>query len=164
MCYNGFVKSARFFRALRTMRLRHAVLLTPLECADLRTLPSSILSVPVTPLKSALTSHSQLTENTATLSLLECALTSISPLTSLECAVTKNTGGGGQGCNTLHLVMHHSSLATLLKFFRFTLLRTLLHVRKTQLFCFQAIPHSLRKTPGVGDTPSRQGAKEYRES
>jgi hypothetical protein len=25
-----------------------------------------------------------------------------------------------------------------------------LHSRKTQLFSFQAIPHSLRKTPGVG--------------
>jgi hypothetical protein len=33
MCYNGFVKLARFLRALRTMRPRHAVLLTPSETA-----------------------------------------------------------------------------------------------------------------------------------
>jgi hypothetical protein len=34
--------------------------------------------------------------------------------------------------------------------FRFTLLRTLLYLRKTQLVSFQAIPHSLLKTPGGG--------------
>jgi hypothetical protein len=32
--------------------------------------------------------------------------------------------------------------------FRFTLLRTLLRVRKIQLFSFQLIPHSFPKTPG----------------
>src|SRR6266571_6721329 len=36
--------------------------------------------------------------------------------------------------------------------FLFTFLRTLLRSRKTQLFCFQAIPNSLPKTPGVGYT------------
>ncbi len=35
----------------------------------------------------------------------------------------------------------------------FTLLRTLLHSRKTQLFSFQAIPHSFAKTPGGGVHP-----------
>src|SRR5216683_119943 len=54
MCYNTFVNSARFFRTQRTMRSRHALLLTPLE--------------------SALASRSQLTENTATLSLSDSAL------------------------------------------------------------------------------------------
>src|SRR3989442_7060021 len=39
---------------------------------------------------------------------------------------------------------------TVLKFFLFTPLRTLLHSRKTQLIYSQAIPHSLRKTPGRG--------------
>ncbi|SRR5260370_37900303 len=34
--------------------------------------------------------------------------------------------------------------------FFFRLLRTLLHSQKTQPFCFQAIPHSLPKTLGVG--------------
>ncbi len=33
--------------------------------------------------------------------------------------------------------------------FLFTLMRTPLHSSKSQLFCFQAIPHSLPKTPGV---------------
>src|SRR5713226_5095897 len=77
------------------MPARHAVLLTPLECA----VPLSILyskqSRPVTSLESALTSHSQLVENTATLSPVECALTSLSPATPLECAVPEKTGGGG---------------------------------------------------------------------
>src|SRR6266446_299374 len=36
--------------------------------------------------------------------------------------------------------------------FFFISLRTLLHLRKTQVFCFQAIPSSLHKTPGVGYT------------
>ncbi len=34
------------------------------------------------------------------------------------------------------------------KSFPFTLLRTLLHARKTQLVCFQSIPHSLPKNTG----------------
>jgi hypothetical protein len=34
--------------------------------------------------------------------------------------------------------------------FVFTRFRTLLHSPKTQLFCFQSLPHSLLKTPGVG--------------
>src|SRR5258708_7607583 len=33
MCYNGFVKAARSLRAPPAMLVRHAVLLTPLECA-----------------------------------------------------------------------------------------------------------------------------------
>src|SRR5438552_11234014 len=37
------------------------------------------------------------------------------------------------------------------KFFLFTLLRTILHSPRTQLVCFQTIPHSLRKnTRGCG--------------
>src|SRR6266478_4742252 len=76
------------------MLARHAVLLTRLECA----VPSSILyskqNQPVTSLESALTSQSQLVENTATLSLVECALTRLSPATPLECAVPKKLGGG----------------------------------------------------------------------
>jgi hypothetical protein len=34
--------------------------------------------------------------------------------------------------------------------FLFTLFQTLLHSRKTQLFCFQSTPNSFAKTPGVG--------------
>jgi hypothetical protein len=36
--------------------------------------------------------------------------------------------------------------------FLFTLLRTLLHCTKSQLVSFHILPHSLRKTPGVGVT------------
>jgi hypothetical protein len=49
----------------------------------------------LTPLKCALTNHLQVTENTATLSPLECAVTRFRAVTPLECAVPKNTGGGG---------------------------------------------------------------------
>ncbi len=46
----------------------------------------------------------------------------------------------------------HSDVSTIPRAISFVLihLRTLLHFGKTQLFCFHAIPHSLRKTPGVG--------------
>jgi hypothetical protein len=44
-------------------------------------------------------------------------------------------------------------LTTVLKTFPFTLLRTLLHSPKTQLFSFQSIPHSMPKTPGGGVPP-----------
>src|SRR5713226_7993375 len=76
------------------MRARHTDLLTPLECAVPRSILISILGARINPLESALTSHSQLTENTATLSLLECALTRLSPVTPLESALTKTPGVG----------------------------------------------------------------------
>src|SRR6266436_5974646 len=55
-----------------------------------------------------------------------------------------------RGCmgSFLRLPTTHHSLRTLP--FLFTFFRTFLHSRKTQLFYFQAIPHSLHKTPGVG--------------
>jgi len=45
------------------------------------------------------------------------------------------------------------------KFFLFKFLRTILHGSKCQRLCFQALPHSLRKTPGVagGGTPHPEG-------
>src|SRR5712664_1488944 len=131
ICYNGFVKSGRFSRALRTMLARHFVLLTPLECADLSSIPISILNAPITLLESALTSHFQIAENTATLSLLECALTSLTPVTPLECALQKTTVGG----------VWPSQLRALLSptpppSFVFILLRTHLHF--FALFCIHA--------------------------
>src|SRR5713101_3443454 len=132
------------------MRARHTDLLTPLECAVPRSILISILSARINSLEAALTSHSQLIENTATLSPAECAVTSNSLANPLECALTKNTGGGGAVPLIQELIILHSSLATILKSFLFTLFCTLLHSPKTQLFCFQAIPHSLRKTPGGG--------------
>ena len=61
------------------------------------TLTSCCLSykqiAPVTPLECALTYHSQLTENTATLSPAECAVTDRALVSPLECALTKERGG-----------------------------------------------------------------------
>ena len=89
-------------------------------------------------------------------------------LSSLESAVPKNRGWGVPCGNLPGLASPlstidcglswgpHSPLAcppwpaTVFKFFLFTLLRTLLHSRKFQLFSFQAIAHSLAKTPGGG--------------
>src|SRR6266849_4159411 len=111
ICYNGFVKLARSFRALRTMRPRHAVLLTPLQSAVPMYILYSKQIASVTPLKSALTNHSQITENAATLSPTESALTQLSPATPLECAVPKTPGGGGyssdSGTRHLPLISHH---------------------------------------------------------
>src|SRR5260370_2889224 len=83
------------------MRPHHGVLLTPLECTVPSSIIISILKTPLNPLESALRDTLQVTEDKTTLSLLECALTRFSPATPLECAVTKNTGGGGGGLNLL---------------------------------------------------------------
>jgi hypothetical protein len=106
------------------MRPRHAVLLTPLARAVPSSLLISILHSAVTPLESALTTPSQVTENTVTLSPLECALTRLSPATPLECALTKNTGGGGLPG---HPVTRHSPPATR---------------RYTQVLSFHTLAHS----------------------
>ena len=45
--------------------------------------------------------------------------------------------------------------------FPFTFLRTLLHSRKTQLFYFQAIPHSLQKTTGGGGRGAIANGRRY---
>jgi|SRR5712664_3807528 len=135
------------------MRPRYAVLLTPLESADPTCLLISIINAPVTPLESALTDPSQLTENTAALSLLECTLTRFSPATPLESALPKNTGGGG-----LSIPIQNRPLATprsarySSSFFSHpcALFCAFLHSEKTQLFYFQSLPHCLPKTSGVG--------------
>jgi hypothetical protein len=120
------------------MRPRHAVLLTPSESALPSCLPFFKQIAPVTPLESALTNHSQLIENTATLSLVESALTK-----------TRGVEGILPVPERFHL--ERSQGAITLKFFLFTLLRTLLHSRKTQPFSFQALAHSLPKTTRGGD-------------
>src|SRR5229473_6424910 len=134
------------------MRLCPAVLLTPLECA----VPISILyskqSPPVNSLESALTSYSQLIENTATLSLVECALTRLSPATSLECALTKNKGWGPIHSNSEPATRHYP-LGALLKFFLFRFLRTLLRFfapTKNSTLFFSIVSALFRKNTGVG--------------
>src|SRR5712664_387374 len=132
------------------MRPRHTALLTPLESAVPISILISILNAPITSLESALTSHSQLIENTATLSLAESALTDFSPATPLESALTKNIGGGG-----LLFRFRNSSLATHLSplysssFFSHScaLFCTFSHSPKTQPSYFQSLAHSLPKNP-----------------
>jgi hypothetical protein len=63
-------------------------------------------------------------------------------LSLLDATLTKNTGWGLSASGSFQLP---SSLAITLKFFLFIFLCTLLHSRKSQLFYFQAIPHSLPK-------------------
>ena len=126
------------------MRPRYAVLLTPLESADPTCLLISIINAPVTPLESALTDPSQLAENTAALSLLECALTRFSPATPLESALTKNNGGGRGHFSQFR----DSALATLLKSFPFTLLRSLFR---------DGAPSSLSFSTTSALFPSRRG-------
>jgi hypothetical protein len=96
MCYNYWVESARFLCALRTMLACPAVLLTRLESPVPCSILISIQNAPLSPLESALVSRSQLVENTAALSLAECAVTALSSTTPLDTTLTKNTRGGGR--------------------------------------------------------------------
>jgi len=162
-CRNGTVQPGGngFFSAGFSISSCPTTPLTLLECADPLYLLFHNQIAPLTLLESALTNASQLTENTATLSPAECAVTSIPPANPLECALTKNTGGGGPSSPTQNSPLDtcYSPLGTLLKFFLFTSLRTLLHSSKYQLFYFQAIPNSLPKTPGGGVLLFRRSAE-----
>jgi hypothetical protein len=60
------------------------------------------------------------------------------------------TRTAGVDTNNSQLGTNLSSLAIGFKFFIFIFFRTLLHSCKDQFFSFHALPHSLRKTPGVG--------------
>ena len=70
-------------------------------------------------------------------------------LTPFRMTLMKNRPGGGRVHFLLPRIVH-AAPAKRLKSFRFIQLRTLLHSPKNQLLCFQAIPHSLAKTPGGG--------------
>src|SRR5713226_6037304 len=84
MCYNGFVKSARFFRALRTMRPRHAVLLTPSKSSHPTQLLSGEHSIRVSPLAATLM-----------VSLASVANKRLTVgLSPLDATLTKNRGEG----------------------------------------------------------------------
>src|SRR5260370_42456830 len=95
MCYDYGVESARFLCALRTMLARPVVLLTRLEFTVPCSILISIQNASLSPLESALMSRSQLVENTATLSLAECAVTALSTTTPLDATLTKTPGVGG---------------------------------------------------------------------
>jgi hypothetical protein len=70
-----------------------AVLLTPSKCAVLGPLP---FYKQISPFFAALTNHSQLTENTTTLSLFLATLTDSAPVSPVFATHTKTWGGGGR--------------------------------------------------------------------
>ena len=72
------------------------------------------------------------------------------PATPLFATLTKTAG---VYTNNSHSEARPSPLSIAFKSFLFTFFRTLLHSSKTQPFCFQAVPHSFTKTPGVGVPP-----------
>ncbi len=81
---------------------------------------------------------------------LESALTKNSPVTPVESALTKRERGWGPSrafhIQTFRSGFHSSPLFS----YHSKLFCTFLHLPKTQLFCSQAIPNSLCKTPGCG--------------
>jgi hypothetical protein len=112
---------------------------------------------PVSLLFATLTDDPHRAENKATLSPLPAALTRRAGLKSLVCHSYEKTAGRGTSRRhsplPLHLQPQESTstpLPSMCASFVFILLRTLLHCRKSYLSCFQALPHSLAKTPGVG--------------
>src|SRR6266852_6998872 len=133
MCYDGFVKSARFPGAPRTMRPRDAVLLTPSESSGLSRLRSYILSTPVTPLDSTLT---DLSASVANKRLTE----SLNPLNA---TLTKNMAGGGaashSGTRPSPFVTRHCtqvlSFHTVTNSFATTEISTLLFSNNSKFFC-----------------------------
>jgi len=138
------------------MRPRHAVLLSPLGSAVPIYLPIGTLNAPVTSLESALTSPYQLTENTATLSPTESALTRLSRVTPLDSALTKNMGVGAY---TSQLRTGRSLLPTphATQVLFFTFLRTLLRFsarrqNSTHLFSIASTLFA-KNTLGGGGTP-----------
>ena len=108
------------------MRARHAVLLTPSESAVPRCLPSCKQIAPITPLGSALTSRSKRTENAADFKSCGIRTYEHHSCKLFRIRTYKNTWGGGRGASSGSSA-RHSSLATILKFFLFKFLRTLLH-------------------------------------
>src|SRR6266436_4740398 len=139
------------------MPARHAVLLTPLEC----TVPIIILyskqRQPITPLESALTSHSQPTENTATLSPVECALTRLAPATPFEGAVPEKMGEGAHSFHSgnsppqANARGHSFTLIGADRRFRPCRKGPLITRHNSQVLSFHSLPHSfpvnLRHSP-----------------
>ena len=80
------------------------------------------------------------------------------PSKSFSCNTYRKQGWGERVVPVGSPSRPRSLPTTHLRFFLFNFLRTPLHSPKTQLFCFQAIPHSLRKTPGGWGTPQVPGA------
>ncbi len=138
------------------MSPRQVVLLTSLEWAVPRNILVSVLNDFITFLESAFTSHSQLAENTATLSLLECALRRFSPVNPLECALSKNTVGGGYSAASPSIVLiscPRVPLSTILyplsPFFSHSCALFCTHQKRIP-FIFNRFSTLYAKHPGVG--------------
>ncbi len=134
MCYNVFVRSARFFRAFPAMALRQAVLLTP-SISSLRLIQA--------------VSCAQITRETPQIPFfvfksLQTLSFSVS-CKSCVCHSYANRRGVYQ-----QFPFWHSPFARYSNLSLFTFLRTLLHSAKNQPFSFQTFPYSLAKTPGGG--------------
>jgi hypothetical protein len=105
----------------------------------------------ISPLFATLRNRSQITENTATLSPFLGTLTDFAPVSPVFATHTKTAGvwpNSSQFGTQSPLISSPIPYSLPSIPFIFILLQTLLRAQKTQLFCFQVIPHSLRKTPG----------------
>ena len=134
MCYNVFVRSARFFRAFLPMASRQAVLLTP-SISSLRLIHG--------------VSSAQIMHETPQIPFFVFkSLRTLSFSVSCKSCVCHSYAN----CRDVYqqFPFWHSPFARYSNLSLFTFLRTLLHSAKNQPLCFHANPHSLPKTPGGG--------------
>jgi hypothetical protein len=108
---------------------------------------------PLTPFFATLTASPQLAENSPTLSPAFATLTR--PVTPKSCVCHSYRKSPGVGTSDvlqrpLSASSFHFSSSLPSNSFPFTLFRTLLPGSKCHPQSFQPLPHSLRKTPGVG--------------
>ena len=143
------------------MGTHQAVLLTPLESALPDCLPFYKQIAPITPLESALTDPLQLIENTAALTAAKSALTDIPSVTSLDSALTKNRGGGG---DPVPIPINHSDIwrsplvTTSLFSYSYALSCTFQIHNPFVFFQFQTLS---KKQPGWGTFSSRSGTPPF---
>jgi len=147
------------------MLARQAVLLTPSKSSG----PTQLLfykqNASVSPLFAALTSHPQLTENTAALTPAESALTAFPLASPLESALTEKQGGGGhipfpKNCRSYSSpsqsrVTNHQSLSGV---FWQAQMHSLPPKRKISSFVFNALRTLLQLGGGGGLPPSSQAS------
>src|SRR2546422_6836807 len=152
MCYNAFIRSARFFPALLAMPARHAVLPTRSVSSRPTHLHSSRQSAYECP-QFPVFVFKRLRTLSFCVSRKSCGCHSLVPSGAEgyeNCRLcTNNSHFGSRGAICAKRTCGSPVIARKrLKFFLFKFLRTLLHLSKTQPFSFQTIPHSLHKTPG----------------
>ncbi len=119
----------------------------PLACVD-----SKRLTQTLSPLESALTSRSQLIENTPTLSPLDATLTRFRTVTPLEATLTKSGRGRG-ACSCVRQENSNSVRPPSSRLFSVpcALFRA---TNAAQLFCNQFLAHSFYRDGGVYPAPA----------